>query len=440
MANKSKSPPQSVRERSGRILKMAGSLAAQEIKRRVQEKLGSASASLAQLKQARTLVSELGHLKGAAMKLGQMLALEGRDYFPEEVCQILEQLHSEASFLDFPVMDEILRKELGSKYSDLSEISERPIAAASIGQVHEARLQNQRLAIKVQYPGIRDSIESDLQALSHVMKGLATLLRKDIDLTGLTHEMAQIFIQESDYLKEAEFSQEYKRLAKNLEHVVIPKVHKEYSTAQVLTMDFETGMTLTQWIRKDHPSKALREFYATQVLQLYTSEFCEWGLVQTDPNLGNFLFRPKEKQWVLLDFGATKSYDLSFRNLYSKLIVAALRNQGNEIISLGEKMKLIDPRESLETKAIFKSLLLESMRPMMSKEYDFQDDQYPQNMRKISRDLVKSLKFSPPPRDLIFLHRKLSGVFSILRTLEVKLNLKQYTEPFEALAEKEILK
>jgi predicted unusual protein kinase regulating ubiquinone biosynthesis (AarF/ABC1/UbiB family) len=433
MSDKLNEPPKTVRERSGRLLKMVGTLASQEFLRRIQGK--NEVKSNLNLSQVQTLVKELGHLKGAAMKLGQMLALETRDYFPEEVCLVLDQLQSEASFLDFEVIEAILKEELKNNYFEINAISRSPIAAASIGQVHRANMQNgQPLAIKVQYPGIKDSIKSDVKLLGSLMKTVSVLMRKQVDLTNLVEEFSEIFLQESNYLKEANFSELYRNRAQNIPELIVPFIYKKYSSEKVITMDFEPGIKLTEWMKAPDATLELRQFYGKLILDLYSREFCEWGLVQTDPNLGNFLFRPKEKKLVLLDFGATKEYDLTFRKQYAQLIMATLSRNNQKLLSIGEEMGLIDPRESDETKSTFKTLLFESMRPITLQEYDFSESEYPENMRKISRELVKSLQFSSPPQKLIFLHRKLSGIFYILRTLKAKLPLTSYTERFETLA------
>ena len=428
-------PPQSVRERTSRLLKMAGSIATEEFKRRIQKKDGQMP-TLLNMSQVQFLVQELAHLKGAAMKLGQMLSLEARDYFPEEICQILDQLQANASFLDYSHINGILKSDLREKVLDLSQISQRPIAAASIGQVHTAFLhEGKEVAIKVQYPGIRDSIHSDVKVLGSLLKTVAVLMRKQVDLNDLIEEFSEIFIQEADYEQEARLTKLYQAKAEGMPELVIPEIYSDYCSPRVLTMSFEPGMRLYDWLQKEQPHQELREFYGKLILDLYTREFCEWGLVQTDPNLGNFHFRPKDRTLVLLDFGATKSYDLSFRSQYSRLVVATLKSDRKKVLSIGQEMGLISPKESQEAQALFEELLFESMYPITLPEYDFGESDYPERMRNISRRFVQALKFSPPPRQLIFLHRKLSGIFYILRGLKVKLPLKQYTEKFEVLAE-----
>ena len=114
--------------------------------------------------------------------------------------------------------------------------------------------------------------------------------------------------------------------------------------------------------------------------------------------------------------------------------MAIMSNKYENIIAIAEEMSLIDPRENKAAKEIFKALVVESMKPIVLDNFDFSDNHYPQNIRTLSRNLVSALKFSPPPKDLIFLHRKLSGVFQILRLLKVKLSLKKYTQKYENLA------
>ena len=427
------SPPRSAFKRSTQILKMVGSIASKEISRKINSSLGGEDNPLVRLKQAQTLVKELGHLKGAAMKLGQMLALEARDYLPDEVCQVLEQLQSEASFMDFKAIDDILSQELGERKKDFSLISQTPLAAASIGQVHRARLKDLDVVLKVQYPGIQESIHSDVKVLGHVLKALAGVMRKQVELDGIINEFADIFSQETDYQQEATYLKLYREKAIDLPSVIIPEVYLDYSTSRVLCMSFESGVTLPNWMRTGPPLEK-RKIYGHMILDIYTREFCDWGLVQTDPNLGNFLIRDESDQLVLLDFGATKLYDLKFRIQYSKLIVAVLNRSETDVLRIAEDMQMLDPRESPQAKKVFCALMFESIHPITLSEYDFSDDSYVKNMQRLSKELVGVLKFSPPPKNLIFLHRKLGGIFHMLRILKVSMDLRRYTERFEELA------
>ena len=434
MSKADSTPPKSATKRSARLLMMMGSIASKEISKKISSRFGAEDNPLIRIKQAQVLVKELGHLKGASMKLGQMLALEARDFLPDEVCQILEQLQSEASFMDIQTIMQILDQELGAKKRDFSLISEIPLAAASIGQVHRARLAERDVVLKVQYPGIQESIHSDVKVLSRVLKTIAGLLKKQIELDGLVTEFAEIFSQETNYLQEAAFAARYREQAQVLKSVIVPEVLTGYSTSRVICMNYESGVTISSWMRAPSQDLEKRKFYGHLILDIYTREFCDWGLVQTDPNLGNFLLRPDSDELVLLDFGATKSYDLEFRKQYSSLIVAVLEKNEVKVLRQAEEMNLIDPRESLEAKRIFCELIFESIYPITLSEYNFSDESYVRNMRKHSKALMTALKFSSPPKNLIFLHRKLGGIFNMLRILKVTLDLRHYTERFEQLA------
>ncbi len=437
MKKKKSTQPTGVLERAGKLLKLAGSLTRQEVAHRLGDRDAGGSA-ITRLKQAATLVQELSHMKGAAMKVGQMLALEARDYLPDEVVQVLEQLQNKASFMAFDEVDEILRSDLGKKRSQLRELSEEPIAAASIGQVHRAEIEKNGtmvpVAVKVQYPGIRDSIHSDVKILGVVLKGLTTVFRREIEIEGLLEEFAEVFVQETDYEQEAQAAIDYRKAAATLAGVVVPRVHLGLSTARVLTMDYEPGLTLTQWIRQTHPTPARRLELGALILELYSREFCEWGLVQTDPNPGNFLIRPETGELILLDFGATKRYSKEFRIQYSRLIMAIFTKDTNKVMDAALKMALLDPRESAAAQKAFQALVFESMRPIALNRFDFTDQEHVQKVRTLSQNLLKELRFSAPPKDLIFLHRKLGGVYQMLRQLEVDLELGSYLSRFEELS------
>ncbi|MDR3608485.1 MAG: AarF/ABC1/UbiB kinase family protein [Oligoflexia bacterium] len=436
MSRKKSTQPTGALQRASRLIKLAGNLTRQEFARR----LGDADeegSTLVRLKQAAALVQELGHMKGAAMKVGQMLVLEARDYLPDEVVQVLEQLQNKASFMPHDEVAAILRADLGKNARRLEKLSLEPIAAASIGQVHRAVFEGRDVAVKVQYPGVRDSIHSDMKILGVLLKGLATVFRREFEIDGLLEEFSEVFIQETDYVQEAQAAVDYRKAAATLPGIVVPEVFQDVSSSRVLTLSFEPGLTLTDWLRDQRPRREARQALAALILDLYTREFCDWGLVQTDPNPGNFLVRPASgeaagvPELVLLDFGATKRYSPEFRAQYSKLVMAIFSQDPQAVMEAAFRMNLIDPREAPEAQAVFREMVFESMRPIVMPRFDFTDDEYLKKMRAHLQKLVKTLRYSPPPKELIFLHRKLGGVFQMLRQLEADLELRPYIERFD---------
>jgi aarF domain-containing kinase len=372
------------------------------------------------------------------MKAGQLLSLDLNQYFPPEAIEILSQLQKSAVAQPFDEMLVLLRNELGeSKLSQLEDLSRTPIGVASIGQVHRARFQGRDLVLKLQYEGVADSIDSDLKILKTIAASFCKLTHRRMDLDPLFQEFRQILVQEVDYRKEAQFQKEYRALIARISSqghrsYLVPEVFDEFSTGRVLSMSFEEGVSLRSWIASK-PSPEKRQFLATSLLDLYFHEFFEWALVQTDPNWGNFLIKDQGSfpQLVLLDFGATRRYSREFIQNYVRLLELAASKDSASLQEHAIAWGLIDPRESASAQEAFEELLQTAIRPFFpgrfgSSLFDFSDQQHHLNSQMAAKALAEELKYSPPPYSLIFLHRKLAGVYSILKSLEAQIDVSGY--------------
>ncbi len=165
---------------------------------------------------------------------------------------------------------------------------------------------------------------------------------------------------------------------------------------------------------------------AKNLMNLYLEEFFDYGLVQTDPNPGNFLITA-ENQMALLDFGAVKQYDRAFIDGYRSILNAAYEKNQSILLSESERLSFIDPRESEEIKTIYLEMMELLAAPFrQDTPFDFSDKKFFEESQKLSWDLVKKCKYSPPPKDLLFLHRKLGGVFFLIKKLDAKIILKDY--------------
>jgi predicted unusual protein kinase regulating ubiquinone biosynthesis (AarF/ABC1/UbiB family) len=193
-------------------------------------------------------------------------------------------------------------------------------------------------------------------------------------------------------------------------------------------MSWEEGMPLGAWVRASPPSVAC-ERVTRALLDLYCLEFFQWGMVQTDPNFGNFLVTDDDRL-VLLDFGATMEFDGAFRRQYVELLRAVDSGRGSAIVDEGVRFGLLDPRESAETRALFAAMLQVAAEPFAQalQPFSCRDAQYAARCREAAETFVRSLRYSPPPRALLFLHRKLGGLFQLLRKLGVTLDLRAYWE------------
>jgi aarF domain-containing kinase len=426
----------SIGSRSLKLLGLAAKLGREELAQKMREQIHrgidevSSGRVKARIEQAKLIATSLSQLKGAAMKAGQLLSLDAADYFPAEAVEILSKLQGKADPVDFATMHEVLLSELGlervAQYEDLSPV---PAASASIGQVHRARLNGQNVAIKIQYPGIGDSIDSDLKILKTLAQSMLSLSGRKIDVTELFDELAIVLKQEADYKLERAHMIEYAALLKPYPDFNVPVPIDSHCSERVLTMSWQPGLSIAEWL-KTAPSMAAREQVAKQVLDLYCKEFFEWGLVQTDPNYANFLIEPNPLRLTVLDFGATLRYEPAFRLQYIEMLKAAGSMDRGKIIRSFIEFGLLNDQESDESKELFAEFLIMSLEPFQpgGQPFRFRDDDYAKRSRALGQKFTQSLKYSPPPRKILFLHRKLGGIFTLLKKLDVQMNIYPYWE------------
>lgn len=423
-----------VLSRSSRMLKMAAQIAGHEARHRVAAGLKQSAEGLGgrrlgtTLAQVEALADGLSQLKGAAMKAGQLLSIDAGDLLPPEAARVLGRLQADAAPVPFETMATVLVDALGPDWSQtLCDLDPTPAASASIGQVHRAVFDGQPVAVKIQYPGIAESIDADLDMLRKLSGSLLTLSGRRIELDELFREMKEVLHQEADYSAELAHSQ---RFAAHLEAhptFVVPTAHPTVSSSRVLVSSWEEGTALGVWIDAG-PSPEDCLWFARAVLDLYCLEFFSWGLVQTDPNPGNFLVRAERREIVLLDFGATLAYEAAFRSRYVELLQVLGSGDHQRVIDVGLEQELIDPRESDEVKQLFAELLVSAVEPFAPRNqpFDFADPKYSARARDVGQAFTKGLRYSPPPRELVFLHRKLGGLFNILKRMKVQMDLTPY--------------
>lgn len=448
-----KSPPTSVWARSTSLLKLGAKLAAKEVSGRVRgdaddATLGAgASKLLTQVAQAKDIVASLGQLKGAAMKAGQLMSMELRDVLPDEVIAVLQNLQDAGDEVPFASILDILREELGDEKLAQLDIEPEPLASASIGQVHRAAWTDEQghthqIVLKVQFRGIADTIDSDLVVLEKIARLLVGTQSKHIDLGAAFEELKTVLKRETDYTAELGNLLAYKRFAMSVPGLHVPTPYEQFCSSKVLALSYEPGLKVDDFLAK-YPDVATRQTVAHQLLDLYFRELFEWGMVQTDANFANFLFRPNADgtvTLVLLDFGATRTYDPSFVAAYRQLTIACFERRDEEAIRIAESLSLIDPRESATSKqqlVALVQLVLDVFRPDRQ-PIDFTDKRLVQAPSAAARVFYRGLKYSPPPAPLLFLHRKLGGVFSLVKALRASVDLTPYWQRIKVQAERDL--
>lgn len=368
------------------------------------------------------LVAKLSRMRGAALKLGQMMSFQDSKMLPAPIQEVLQRVQDRADYMPAWQRDRVLVNNLGENWRDLfSEFEEKPIAAASIGQVHKAVLSSngKRVAVKIQFPGVADSINSDLDNLG-ILLNATKLLPKGLYLNKTIDNARLELGWECDYEREAQCAKRYKELLQGEEDVFLaPDVHLEASGKQVLTMDFMDGIGVT---RVTSFTQAQRDWIGTQIMRLCLREITEFKFMQTDPNWTNFLYNAATNKLELLDFGASREYPGEFVRQYVRLLDAASRADRDAVRVLSVHLGYLTGHESKAMLDAHVDSILTIAEPFLASApavYDFHDQTITERVKALI-PLMLHERLAPPPEETYSLHRKLSGAFLLCARLGSK--------------------
>ncbi|KAJ7585170.1 ABC1-domain-containing protein [Mycena floridula] len=384
------------------------------------------------------LVSKLSQMRGAALKLGQFLSIQDTHMLPPEIDQIFRRVQDSAHYMPDYQLETVLRSSLGDDWaSSFASFDRIPFAAASIGQVHQATLtstqsptgREELVAVKIQFPNIANSIESDLGYIKMLLTA-GRLLPKGLFLDRTIHVMKQELADECDYLREARFMKTFgsPEYLGDDPRFKVPWVW-EGSTERVLVMEHVGGVSVGEadvsgWSQQD------RDKISSSILSLCLHELFTFRMMQTDPNFTNFLWNAQSKQVSLVDFGATREYEKEFMDRWLHLLQSAAREDVEGCVKWSLELGYLLGGESqamLDAHVQSMILLATPFKASTRQPFYFgPGSQWTDITTKIRGHIpvMLSERLTPPPRETYSLNRKLSGAFLLASKLGATIDTK----------------
>ncbi len=379
---------------------------------------------------AQRVTEQLSQLRGAAMKVGQLLSMDAGDLLPSELSDMLSRLRSDAHPMPMSQLVAVLQENWGKGWEGRFErFSFTPLAAASIGQVHAAQGKyGQRLAIKVQYPGVRESISSDVDNVATLLR-MSGLLPHGMDVAPLLQEAKLQLQNEADYLKEAMHLQRFHQLLADSPDFLVPRGYAELSTPNILVMSFADGVALESF---EHAPQAERDRIITLLFGMLLREVFEFQCVQTDPNFANYRYQQDTGKIVLLDFGATRLYSRNSTEAFRQLLVAGLREDRAAITEAALEVGYFQHQTLPKHRLLLTDLICQACEPLRHQgAYDFAMSDLAARLRDAGWQLGADRDFwHIPPVDVLFLHRKVGGLYLLAAKLEARVNVQCLFEPY----------
>lgn len=379
---------------------------------------------------ARRVADQLATMRGAAMKVGQILSMDTGDFLPRELADILARLRSDARYMPPAQLEKVMQEAYGQDWRSIFYgFEDSPLAAASIGQVHRAMSPDGRkIVLKVQYPGVAASIDSDVDNIASLLR-LSGLLPSEMDIQPLLADAKHQLKDEADYQKEAEFLDAFGGLLAEDERFLVPQVLPDLTRKTVLAMTYVSGRPIEEIADLEAEE---RNRVMTALVELMFMELFELRMVQTDPNFANYQYRAKTGQIVLLDFGATRHFKAGFVNNYRKLAKAAIAEDHDKVVAAAERVGYAMGDADSEYRDLVLQLFLLALEPLRHEgPYDFARSDMSARMSEMAEEVTRFRDFwQAPPTEAVYFHRKLGGMFLLASRLKASVDVNGLIQRF----------
>ncbi len=371
---------------------------------------------------AEDIYGELSELKGGALKVLQMMSMD-KNLLPTAYTDRFAMAQYSAPPLSYPLVVKTFQKFFGKSPTELYDtFSKQAKNAASIGQVHEATLDGKRLAVKIQYPGVANSITSDLKIVKPFAMRLFSINERD--LNHYLEEVQDKLLEETNYELEVQRSVEISEQCGHIDNIFFPTYYPELSADRVITMDWLEGDHMREFLAKN-PSQEVRNQIGQALWDFYNHQVHYLKQVHADPHPGNFLMRDDGTMGVI-DFGCVKVIPEDFYQQYFTMIRQDIIGREDELDKIFYELAFINDQDTEAEKKVFKKIFVEMIqllgRPFHYDTFDFADDEYFKQIFSLSERVsqtkeVRESRTARGPRDALYINRTFFGLYNLLNAL-----------------------
>ncbi|MFA0963291.1 ABC1 kinase family protein [Roseivirga sp. BDSF3-8] len=377
---------------------------------------------------AEDIYDSLSELKGSALKVAQMMAMD-KNLLPGAYQQRFQMAQYSAPPLSYPLVVKTFQKYFGDSPTKLFDtFTKNAVNAASMGQVHQATMDGKTLAVKIQYPGVGDSVKSDLKLVRPFALRLLNINEKELD--RYMEEVEEKLLEETDYELELRRSIEISEACGHIESLFFPKYYQDLSSERVITMDWLEGMHLKEFLQTN-PSQEVRNSIGQALWDFYHHQIHNLRKVHADPHPGNFLMR-EDGTLGIIDFGCIKVIPEFFYDRYFALISKDMLSEGgtDDINKIFEELEFLVPEDTPEDRKIFTSIFKEMIgllgKPFHSDTFDFSDDAYFKQIFELGERIsnmqeVRKNKNARGSRHGLYINRTYFGLYNILNDLKANI-------------------
>lgn len=431
--SRSKAIPKSRLGRFSRVARMAGGVAAGMLSEGARQLSQGNRPKMSQMlltpSNAKRVAKQLSTMRGAAMKVGQLLSMETSEYLPKELSDILAQLRDKAFTMPRAQLEAQLKAAYGDAWHQrFAEFDFEPLAAASIGQVHRATtLDGEEIVLKIQYPGVAESIDSDVDNIAALLR-VTNLLPKHMDIAPLLKDAKAQLHEEADYRLEADHLQSFYALFGEHDDYLVPKLYPDLSTENVLAMEYVESAPIEALTDLD---PADLDIMVSKLFALTFDEAFELRMMQTDANFANYRYQYSSRKIVLLDFGATRHFSKQFASNYKRLLRAVLADDAAQIVAAADRLGYQASSASEEYQRFLVEVFRVALEPLAHDGlYDFASARLSDRLSEMTEAVYGFKEFwQAPPTDILYLHRKLGGIFMLATRLGARVNVNGLLTP-----------